>query len=75
MGVPRTVRYFLAALVVAAPFSVVVASGAQAQDVTCQGKPVTSGSIVFMPADRNLACWGGGRIQPDGTFVVDMVAP
>ena len=40
-GVPRTVRYFLAALVVAAPFSVEVASGAQAQDVTCQGKAAT----------------------------------
>ena len=40
-GVPRTVRYFLAALVVAAPFSVAVASGAQAQDVTCQGKAAT----------------------------------
>ena len=40
-GVPRTVRYFLAALVVAAPFSVAVASDAQAQDVTCQGKPAT----------------------------------
>jgi hypothetical protein len=35
------VRYLVAALVVAAPFSVVVASGAQAQDVTCQGKATT----------------------------------
>ena len=40
-GVPRTVRYFLAALVVAAPFSVAIASGAQAQDVTCQGQAAT----------------------------------
>ena len=34
-------RYFLAALVVAAPFCVAVASGAQAQDVTCQGEAAT----------------------------------
>lgn len=40
-GVPRTVRNFLAALVVAAPFSVAVASDAQAQDVTCQGQAAT----------------------------------
>jgi hypothetical protein len=39
--VPRTVRYFLAALVVAAPLSVAVASDAQARDVTCQGVPAT----------------------------------
>ena len=62
-GVPETVRYFLAALVVAAPFSVVVASGAQAQDVTCQGKAAT----VVGPTD------GFNTVGTEGDDVI--VAP
>ena len=60
-GVPRTVRYFLAALVVAAPFSVVVASAAQAQDVTCQGKAAT----VVGPTE--------GAINTNGTQGDDVI--
>ena len=54
-------RYFLAALVVAAPFSVVVASGAQAQDVTCQGKAAT----VVGPTE--------GAINTNGTQGDDVI--
>ena len=54
-------RYFLAALVVAAPFSVVVASGAAAQDVTCQGKAAT----VVGPTE--------GAINTNGTQGDDVI--
>ena len=60
-GVPRTVRYFLAALVVAAPLSVAVASDAQAQDVTCQGRPAT----VVGPTE--------GAINTNGTEGDDVI--
>jgi hypothetical protein len=55
------VRYLVAALVLAAPFSVAVASGAQAQDVTCQGKPAT----VVGPTE--------GAINTNGTQGDDVI--
>jgi hypothetical protein len=55
------VRYLCAALVLAAPFSVAVASGAQAQDVTCQGKPAT----VVGPTE--------GAINTNGTQGDDVI--
>jgi len=39
--------------------------------VTYEGKPVTGGSIVFVPSDRSKACWGAGGIQSDGSFSID----
>jgi hypothetical protein len=60
--VGRTVRYFLAALVVAAPLSVAVASpGAQAQDGTCQGRPAT----IVGPTE--------GAINTNGTTGDDVI--
>ncbi|MDB5385379.1 MAG: hypothetical protein JWM11_1025 [Planctomycetaceae bacterium] len=36
--------------------------------VTFEGKPVTDGSIRFMPTDRKVALPGFAEIQTDGTY-------
>jgi hypothetical protein len=38
-------------------------------DVTFNGQPVPDGTIIFMPADRNLSNWGAGAIHK-GKYVV-----
>ena len=39
--------------------------------VTCSGKPVTNGAIIFMPVENFHTNWGVGQIDHEGKYRLD----